>query len=558
MSDTATDIPYLVLARKYRPACFDDLRGQSALVRTLTNAIQMNRIAHAFLLTGIRGIGKTTTARIIARALNCVGADGKGSPTISPCGECHHCVSISEDRHPDVLEMDAASRTGVNDIRELIENAHYLPSSARYKIYIIDEVHMLSNSAFNALLKTLEEPPAHVKFIFATTELRKIPITIISRCQRFDLRRLSTEEMSEHLRDIAEKEGFTLENEALTLISHAAEGSVRDGLSLLDQAIAQSVDGNTAKITASTIQTMLGTADKTAIYTLFEQLSSGEIQSALQKFEGLYAAGADPALILTDLLDVCHTITQLKVTPQLADDVNTPELQRTKGKTLAEMLPMSFLTRSWQMLLKGLQEVQSAPNSKMAGEMILVRMAYSASLPSPAKVIKDIQEGRIPQTQTLPTPPIAPSVSEAPKKKHLITPDKPPTEQKPSTEPIDIPENFTEWVELFKTHNEPLLYHMLQSDVNLISYEKGNIALRHSKAVTPDFLKKLREYIPLWTGMAWKITISKEKGQTSLKKIAEQAIADEKDAMAKHPKVKAVLETFPGAYIKHIREVEPV
>ena len=349
--------PYRVLARKYRPSNFAEMIGQDALVRTLTNAIATGRIAQAFILTGVRGVGKTTTARIIARALNCTGADGTGGPTISPCGVCDNCKAIAEDRHPDVFEMDAASRTGIGDIREIIEAVRYAPSMARYKIYIIDEVHMLSTAAFNGLLKTLEEPPPHVKFVFATTEIRKVPVTVLSRCQRFDLKRVEIAVLNAHFKRIAEAESAQIDEDALTLISRAAEGSVRDGLSLLDQAIAHGA----GQVNAELVRDMLGLADRGQVFALLDQLLHGQLPEALDNLQAQYRVGADPAVVLQDLLELTHWLTRVKVIGGTPDDVTLPEAQRNRGRDLAAKLGMPVLARSWQMLLKGLQEVRAAP-----------------------------------------------------------------------------------------------------------------------------------------------------------------------------------------------------
>ncbi|MBY0408183.1 MAG: DNA polymerase III subunit gamma/tau [Rickettsiales bacterium] len=395
---------YRVLARKYRPTNFDDLIGQDVLVQTLSNAIKTGRIAHAFLLTGIRGVGKTTTARIIARALNCIGPDGQGGATIAPCGVCPNCKMIAEDRHVDILEMDAASHTGVGDIRELIDTVRYLPTSARYKIYIIDEVHMLSGSAFNALLKTLEEPPPHVKFIFATTEARKIPVTILSRCQRFDLKRIGLEMLAAHLARITEKEGITAEDEALKLIAVAAEGSVRDALSLLDQAIARTleIDGKTL-VTTAAVRTMIGSADKSATFRLLEKLLNSDTPAALEEIQAQYTAGSDPLLMVQDALETTHLITRVKVSPAALEDVSLSESDRTQAKTFAEKLTMPVLTRLWQMLLKGITEVKLAPQPLSALEMLAVRVAYAAQLPTPAEAIKQ-GVAAPPQATYAPTP----------------------------------------------------------------------------------------------------------------------------------------------------------
>ncbi|MFC3230111.1 DNA polymerase III subunit gamma/tau, partial [Marinibaculum pumilum] len=379
--------PYRVLARKYRPTTFDALIGQEALVRTLTNAIEAGRIAQAFILTGVRGVGKTTTARLIARGLNCSGPDGQGRETPSPCGACDNCLAIAEERHPDVLEMDAASRTGIGDIREIIEAVRYGPVLGRYKIYIIDEVHMLSTAAFNGLLKTLEEPPPFVKFIFATTEIRRVPVTVLSRCQRFDLRRVDVATLSAHLAGIAGQEGAEVDETALQLIARAAEGSVRDGLSLMDQAIAH----GSGTVGADAVRDMLGLADRGEIFALFEQLMHGRIGEALDTAMRLYDRGADPVVIAQDLLDVTHWVTRVKVTPAVADDPGLPEEERSRGRSLAEALPMTGLSRAWQMLMKGLTEVRMAPQPMQALEMSLIRMAYAADLPPPEEVLRGLQ-----------------------------------------------------------------------------------------------------------------------------------------------------------------------
>ncbi|MBF0374941.1 MAG: DNA polymerase III subunit gamma/tau, partial [Alphaproteobacteria bacterium] len=382
MTASTSPTPYRVLARKYRPTDFSALIGQEAMVRTLTNAIRSGRLAHAFVLTGVRGVGKTTTARIIARALNCV-----EGPTIDPCGVCEHCRSIAEDRHVDVLEMDAASRTGVGDMRELIEGVRYRPTSARFKIYIIDEVHMLSNAAFNALLKTLEEPPEHVKFVFATTELRKIPVTVLSRCQRFDLRRVDIEELAAHFARIAEKEGATVEDAALKLIARAADGSVRDGLSLLDQAIAHCGGA----VGEAEMRDMLGLADRARVFDLADALFKGDAAAALAQMGDQYAAGADPVVVLEDLLELVHWLTRLKVAPGQKDSLTIGETERVRGGDMAQRLGMGALTRAWQILLKGLGEARGAPSPLQAAEMALIRLTYAADLPSPAEVIEALR-----------------------------------------------------------------------------------------------------------------------------------------------------------------------
>ena len=380
---------YRVLARKYRPADFSTLIGQQALVRTLSNAIASGRLAQAYVLTGVRGVGKTTTARIIARALNCIGPDGTGGPTVDPCGVCEHCRAIAEDRHVDVMEMDAASRTGVGDIRELLESVRYRPTSARYKIYIVDEVHMLSTAAFNALLKTLEEPPEHVKFIFATTEIRKVPVTVLSRCQRFDLRRVDAETLSDHFRRIAETERVVVEDGALTLLARAADGSVRDGLSLLDQAIAHSGGPGGSTVTEIQVRDMLGLADRALVFDLFDAVMKGDVATALTILGEQYTAGADPVVVLNDMLELTHWLTRLKVTPESVTDPMAAETERVRGRDMANRLSVAVLTRTWQMLLKAVGEARAATSPLQAVEMALIRLTYAADLPSPPRIASD-------------------------------------------------------------------------------------------------------------------------------------------------------------------------
>ena len=383
MTDSSSPA-YRVLARKYRPETFADLVGQDAMVRTLKNAFETGRIAQAFIMTGIRGTGKTTTARIIAKGMNCIGPDGNGGPTTDPCGVCEHCMAIMEGRHVDVMEMDAASRTGVGDIREIIDSVHYRAASARYKIYIIDEVHMLSTSAFNALLKTLEEPPEHVKFIFATTEIRKVPVTVLSRCQRFDLRRIDPEQMITMLRRIADAEKAQIADDALALITRAAEGSARDATSLLDQAISHGA----GETTAEQVRAMLGLADRGRVLDLFDLIMKGDAAGALGELSGQYAEGADPMAVLRDLAEIAHWVSVVKITPEAAEDPTIGPDERDRGRAMAEALPMRVLTRMWQMLLKSLEEVAQAPNSMMAAEMAVIRMTHVAELPAPEDLVR--------------------------------------------------------------------------------------------------------------------------------------------------------------------------
>ena len=385
MSDTSKPA-YQVLARKYRPETFTDLVGQDAMVRTLRNAFEADRIAQAFIMTGIRGTGKTTTARIIAKGMNCIGTDGTGGPTTQPCGACEHCTAIMEGRHVDVMEMDAASNTGVANIREIIDSVHYRAASARYKVYIIDEVHMLSTGAFNALLKTLEEPPAHVKFIFATTEIRKVPVTVLSRCQRFDLRRIEPEAMIALMRRIAAAEGAEITDEALALIARAAEGSARDATSLLDQAISHGA----GETTADQVRAMLGLADRGRVLDLFDMILKGEAAAALTELSGQYAEGADPMAVLRDLAEITHWVSVVKITPEAAEDPTVSPDERARGLAMADTLPMRVLTRMWQMLLKALDEVATAPNAMMAAEMAIIRLTHVADLPSPEELLRKL------------------------------------------------------------------------------------------------------------------------------------------------------------------------
>ncbi|PJI41063.1 DNA polymerase III subunit gamma/tau [Ferrovibrio sp.] len=549
--------PYRVLARKYRPSNFAEMIGQDALVRTLTNAIATGRIAQAFILTGVRGVGKTTTARIIARALNCTGADGSGGPTISPCGVCDNCKAIAEDRHPDVFEMDAASRTGIGDIREIIEAVRYAPSMARYKIYIIDEVHMLSTAAFNGLLKTLEEPPPHVKFVFATTEIRKVPVTVLSRCQRFDLKRVEIAVLNAHFKRIAETESAQIDEEALTLISRAAEGSVRDGLSLLDQAIAHGA----GQVNAELVRDMLGLADRGQVFALLDDLLHGRLPEALDNLQAQYRVGADPAVVLQDLLDLTHWLTRVKVIGGTPDDVTLPEAQRTRGRDLAGKLGMPVLARSWQMLLKGLQEVRGAPVPLAAAEMVLVRFAYAADLPSPADLAKEWKEKGGPGVSAPGPRPTGNGGGGA--SAGLAVSAQPRAMMSPAPQPGEtvalaaMPQNFPAVVALAKDMREGLLAGELVNDVHLVSFELGRIELRLNPGAPHDLPGRLTEKLKAWTGQRWVVSLSKLPGEPTL---AEQEQAEDSARRAHaqaHPLVQAVLIAFPGAMLDTVREVAP-
>ncbi len=572
MTDSQTT--YRVLARKYRPASFAELIGQQAMVRTLTNAIATGRIAHAFILTGVRGVGKTTTARILARALNCVGPDGKGGPTISPCGQCEPCRAIAEDRHVDVLEMDAASRTGVEDIRELTDGVRYKPVAARYKIYIIDEVHMLSKAAFNALLKTLEEPPPDVKFIFATTEIQKVPVTVLSRCQRFSLRRVPAELLEQHYAKILEAEKVAAEPAAVALVARAADGSVRDGLSLLDQAIALSGGGT---ISEASVRDMLGIADKGLVFDLLETVLKGDAAHALERLGSLYDGGADPILVIQDLLDLVHFLMRLKLTPTAGEGDPAMEGERGRGQPLAAKLSVPVLARAWQMLLKGLQEAQTAPSPLQAAEMVLVRLAYVADLPAPADVVKALSgDGAAApaagarSAAGMSTGSAAPSMlgggSGAPGVRRAAVGEtepagaprtaraaEPTTAVAPGLEPS--PQSFLEVVALFDRKREALLRSHLFANVHLVRFESGRIELRPTEGAPRDLANRLGKLLGDWTGERWVVSVSQNEGEPTLREQAAARDETMRHEAAAHPLVRAVLDTFPGARIEAVRDI---
>ena len=535
----ASATAYQVLARKYRPETFADLVGQEAMVRTLKNAFAADRIAHAFIMTGIRGTGKTTTARIIAKGLNCTGPDGNGGPTTEPCGVCDACRAITEGRHVDVMEMDAASRTGVGDIREITESVHYRAASARYKIYIIDEVHMLSTSAFNALLKTLEEPPAHVKFIFATTEIRKVPVTVLSRCQRFDLKRIEPEVMIALLQRIAAGESAQITEDALALITRAAEGSARDATSLLDQAISHGA----GETTADQVRAMLGLADRGRVLDLFDLVMKGDAAGALSELAGQYADGADPMAVLRDLAEITHWISVIKITPEAAEDPTTPPDERMRGLEMAGQLPMRVLTRAWQMLLKALEEVSAAPNAMMAAEMAIIRLTHVADLPDPEALIRRIQS--LPQpTHAAPTP--APQGGGGGARMARAVGGG-------TVSANALPATFESVVGLIRDKRDMKLLTEVELGLRLVSYQPGRIEFEPGPAAPRDLASRLAQRLQGWTGQRWVVSVTGTGGQPT---IAEQQAVEQDEAKAQAmdlPIVQAILAAFPGAEIAEIR-----
>jgi DNA polymerase-3 subunit gamma/tau len=562
---------YRVLARKYRPSNFADLIGQEAMVRTISNAFETGRIPQAWILTGVRGVGKTTTARILARALNYELPDGsvKG-PTIELPAFGLHCQAIMESRHIDVIEMDAASHNGVDDVRQINDAIRYAPVNARYKVYILDEVHMLSVQAFNALLKTLEEPPPHAKFIFATTEIREVPVTVLSRCQRFDLRRIDAATLVTHLGGIAGKEGIEVEQEALALIARAAEGSVRDSLSLLDQAIAHAA----GKVRAEDVRQMLGLADRTRIIDLFEALMKGDVAAALQELREQYDIGADPAVVIADLAEFTHFVTRMKVVPSVADDISLGEAERTRGRALALALSMRVLSRTWQMLLKGAAEVEEAGRPLAAAEMVLVRIAYVADLPTPDEAIRAIDNGgggASPQPQgnggasagsgtvSAASPVQAPRYDAprgAPRATAVARPVSSPVAQsapQPQGAPSLVIRNFAELVGLAADKRDIQMKLALERDMRLVRLEDGQLEIAleptASKVLVNDLSRKLQQ----WTGRPWVVVISREEGEPTLKSVADAQKAELEVGVRADPLVKAVLERFPGAEIVGVR-----
>ena len=572
--------PYQVLARKYRPQNFDDLIGQDALVRTLKNAIESGRIAHAFMLTGIRGVGKTTTARIIAKALNYTGPDGKAEPTTGDTTDCDICQAIAADRHPDVMEMDAASRTGIDDIREILDGVRYAPTSARYKIYIIDEVHMLSKAAFNALLKTLEEPPPHVKFIFATTEIRKVPITVLSRCQRFDLRRIEPEVLSDYYGEIAAKENTQIEDEALTMIARAADGSVRDGLSLLDQAIAL----GEGSVTGAQVKDMLGLADRGVVLDLLEATLKGNAKTALDIAEDLYKKGADPIVVIQDMLALSHLLTKHRAIPAYENKGLVAKGEQERLENLADCLSMPTLNRTWQILLKGLAEVTQAPMPQSAAEMVLLRLTYAADLPDPATLIKKLmaEDNAAPtvsanttektnQKNSQNTSPsnavidatsasqnIKQNTDSSQQSKMMSAQNQNASQTQLATQISDGENNdgslntLRDVVTALQKNDYMILASQISLNAHLVEMKEGMIELRPAESAPTRLTQDLSQALKAITGNRWVVTISAKAGEQTLSQEDAQIENNLRKEILKQPLIKNILEFFPDAKLKSI------
>jgi DNA polymerase-3 subunit gamma/tau len=556
---------YRVLARKYRPTNFGDLIGQDAMVRTISNAFEAARIPQAWILTGVRGVGKTTTARILARALNYELPDGSiSAPTVHMPAIGVHCQAIMESRHPDVIEMDAASHNGVEDVRQINDAIRYAPMSARYKVYILDEVHMLSTQAFNALLKTLEEPPPHAKFVFATTETRKVPVTVLSRCQRFDLRRVDADVLVRHLSGIAAQEQITVEPEALALIARAAEGSVRDSLSLLDQAIAHAA----GLVRGEDVRQMLGLADRARTIDLFEAVMRGDLAPALRELRDQYDTGADPAVVLSDLAEFTHFVTRVKIVPAVADDVSLAEAERKRGRGFAEKLSIRVLSRTWQMLLKGIAEVEASGRPLAAAEMVLVRLAHAADLPSPDEVIRGLDtkapEARVERNggaPAAPPPANAPRLDAARAMRGpaatLARPSAGPvaqlSEAAPEAPPLAIG-RFSELIELAAQKRDLGVKAALERDVRLVRCEDGRLEIALQPSAARTLVNDLSRKISLWTGRRWMVVVSAESGDPTVHAQGEARRVELKTGVRADPLVQAVLARFPDAEIVEVRE----
>ncbi len=564
---------YRVLARKYRPTNFDNLIGQEALVRTVSNAFETGRIPQAWILTGVRGVGKTTTARILARALNYELPDGSvNGPTVKMPTLGTHCQAIMESRHIDVLEMDAASHTGVDDVRQINDSVRYAPSSARYKVYIIDEVHMLSTAAFNAFLKTLEEPPAHAKFVFATTEIRKVPVTVLSRCQRFDLKRVEADVLMTHLGNIAAMEKVEAEPEALGMIARAAEGSVRDSLSLFDQAIAHAA----GQVRADDVRQMLGLADRARVIDLFDALARGDIVAAFKEFREQYDTGADPAVVLSDLAEFVNFVTRVKIVPATADNVVFGETERMRARDFAVKLSMRVLSRMWQMLLKGISEVQSATRPAAAAEMVLVRIAYVADLPTPDEAIRMIEQGGGGSSPVMSAAPRgAPSGSSASmampqavsaasmrpaapragnEAQARATMPQPAETAAPQAVRIA---SFPDLVALAAAQRDLQTKAALEADVRLVRFEDGRLEVAMERTASRALIGELSRKLEQWTGRRWTVIVSNAEGQPTLREQATQARSARERSAEADPRVREVLARFPGAKIVEVRHLAP-
>ncbi len=566
-AEPGPEIAYRVLARKYRPTNFGDLIGQDAMVRTISNAFEAARIPQAWILTGVRGVGKTTTARILARALNYELPDGSiRAPTVQMPAIGIHCQAIIESRHPDVIEMDAASHNGVEDVRQINDAIRYAPMSARYKVYILDEVHMLSTQAFNALLKTLEEPPPHAKFVFATTETRKVPVTVLSRCQRFDLRRVDADVLVRHLAGIAAQEAITVEPEALALIARAAEGSVRDLLSLLDQAIAHAA----GLVRGEDVRQMLGLADRARTIDLFEAVMRGDLPPALRELRDQYDTGADPAVVLSDLAEFTHFVTRVKIVPAVADDLSLAEAERKRGRGFAEKLSIRVLSRAWQMLLKGIAEVEASGRPLAAAEMVLVRLAHAADLPSPDEVIRSLDE-RAPELRVERNGGAAAAPSPANNPPRLETArgamrGPAATLARPSAGPVAqlseaAPEaptlvigRFTELIELAAQKRDLSVKAALERDVRLVRCEDGRLEVALLPSATRTLVNDLSRKFSQWTGRRWMVVVSAESGGPTVHAQSEARRVELKTGVRADPLVQAVLARFPGAEIVEVRE----
>jgi len=515
---------YVVLARKYRPQNFDELLGQDTLVQTLTNAIKNNRLHHAYILTGIRGVGKTTTARIIAKALNCTGKDALSGATVNPCGICDNCRAIAESRHVDVLELDAASRTGVDDMREILDGVRYKPTVGRYKVYIIDEVHMLSKAAFNALLKTLEEPPAHVIFIFATTEIHKVPVTVLSRCQRFDLQRLSIETLITHFKNIIQKENLTAEDEALHLIAKAADGSCRDGLSLLDQAISLGA----GEVKTDIVKEMIGINDRVLIFDIFESLISGKIENLIALLDKQHADGVNPLNLLKDLINIIHLIAKVKIVPDFINDPSLSENEKDFISKIYSSIPMAVLSKMWQMAIKGIGELNIAPSPRDALDMILIRIAYSANLPTPNEILEGLK-----------------------KNSDLIgnNEEKIDSSAEVNNDGAVIFSTPEELADYLIAQKELILSYSIKHDISFFDFSFGKMRVAANDKITREFWASLQQFLEKNTGRKWKIDITDSPlGQTLADKEELATMSFQKDALAL-PLVKAIMAEFSGAKI---------